>query len=223
MSPEPITADRIYRRLKQDILDGILRPGAPLVVQALADHYGVSISPVRDSAHQLVGEQLLASNLGGGFVVPLVTADTLRDLYTWHGYLVRHALKAREPSQGDLEAVEVLQRHGPLHPRELRDAANSLFSFIGSRPKNAVHSRAIMMAGDRLAIARLHEPLVFDNVQDELLAIWNLTRSGSDGAIREAIWAYHRRRIRRASTVGHRILSNVSSLNSPKRHRIPET
>ena len=78
MSPEPITADRIYRRLKQDILDGILRPGAPLVVQALADHYGVSISPVRDSAHQLVGEQLLASNLGGGFVVPLVPVSIER-------------------------------------------------------------------------------------------------------------------------------------------------
>ncbi|CAM8668291.1 GntR family transcriptional regulator [Sphingobium cupriresistens] len=222
MSPEPVTADRIYRRLKQDVLDGILKPGTPLVVQALADHYGVSISPVRDSAHQLVGEQLLASNQGGGFVVPLVTADMLRDLYTWHGYLVRHALKARAPAQGDLVPVEALERHGPLHPRQLRDAASSLFSFIGSRPKNAVHSRAIMMAGDRLAIARLHEPLVFDNVQEELLSIWNLTKIGRDAAIREAIWAYHRRRIRRASTVGHRILSNVSSLNIPTRQKIPQ-
>lgn len=216
MSAEPITADRIYRRLKQDILDGILRPGAPLVVQALADHYGVSISPVRDSAHQLVGEQILVSNQGGGFVVPPVTADMLRDLYTWHGYLVRHALKAKAPFKGDLEPIKALDRHGPFHPRELRDAANSLFSFIGSRPKNAVHARAIIMAGDRLAIARLHEPLVFDNVQEELLSIWNLTEIGRDAAVREAIWAYHRRRIRRASIFAHQILSNISSFNTPK-------
>ncbi|MDR7155783.1 DNA-binding transcriptional regulator YhcF (GntR family) [Sphingobium xenophagum] len=216
MSAEPITADRIYRRLKQDILDGILKPGAPLVVQALADHYGVSISPVRDSAHQLVGEQILAANQGGGFIVPPVTADMLRDLYTWHGYLVRHALKAKAPYHGDLEPIKALERHGPVHPRELRDAANSLFSFIGSRPKNAVHARAIIMAGDRLAVARLHEPLVFDNVQEELLSISNLTEIGRDAAVREAIWAYHRRRIRRASIVAHQIVSNISSFNTPK-------
>ena len=205
MAPEPLTAERNYRRLKADILDGVFPPGSQLIVQNAAEHYGVSISPVRDGAHRLVGERLLGLNVGGGFIIPQLDAQVLRDLYVWHGYLVRHALKANSPVAVEPGPIAILERNRPHHPKDIRDATAALFGQIGSRPGNQVHLYAVLAAGELLSVARLHEPSVVKNVEEELLAIWNLTRSGQDAALRDAIWAYHRRRIRRASAIAHRI------------------
>ena len=215
MAPEPLTAERIYRQLKADLLNGVFPPGTQLVVQTAAELYGVSISPVRDCAHRLVGERLLELNHGGGFVVPQRDAQTLRDLYIWHGYLVRHALKASTSFGGDAGPMATLERGGPHHPKAIRDAAAWLFAHIGSRPGNQVHLYSVLAAGDMLSVARLHEQSVVRNVEEELLMIWNLTKAGRDAAVREAIWAYHRKRIRRASSIANRISAFSPSSNMP--------
>jgi hypothetical protein len=205
MAPEPLTAERIYRRLKADILDGLFLPGTQLIVQNTADAYGVSISPVRDCAHRLVGERLLELNHGGGFSVPQLSAHALRDLYVWHGYLARHALKAKATGEEDPGPMAMVERGGPHHPTIIRDATAWLFGRIGARPGNQAHLTSILTAGDMLSVARLHEYEVLSNVEGELIGIWKLINAGRDADIREAIWAYHRRRIRRASAIANRI------------------
>src|SRR3546814_1586165 len=47
------------------------------------------------SSDLLVGERLLALHAGGGYEIPDIGVVELRDLYFWHGQLVRSALNPR--------------------------------------------------------------------------------------------------------------------------------
>jgi hypothetical protein len=198
MSPEPVTSERVYQRLKADILGGRYPPGAVLVVHAIAEEYGVSISPVRDSAQRLIGERLLAAQPGGGFSVPEVTMESLRDLYIWHGQLIRQALKARAPASREGEFADATLSDA-ADPVALARTASALFALIGARSRNQEHVHAIVSAGERLGIARLAEPGLIPDAAAELQAVWTLAMFGPDAALREAVWSYHRRRIRRVS------------------------
>lgn len=50
---------RVTRRLRDDILDGVLEQGGPLVERELADQLGTSRVPVRDALLALAGEGLV--------------------------------------------------------------------------------------------------------------------------------------------------------------------
>lgn len=211
MSPEPVTSERVYQRLKADILGGRYPPGAVLVVHAIAEEYGVSISPVRDSAQRLIGERLLAAQPGGGFSVPEVTMESLRDLYIWHGHLIRQALKARVPErrEGDFADATASDAADPV---TLARSAAALFALIGARSRNQEHVHAIVSAGERLGIARLVEPGLIPGIVAELQAVWTLAMFGPEAALREAVWSYHRRRIRRVSRLAKEMVGMPRSV-----------
>jgi DNA-binding transcriptional MocR family regulator len=203
-----VTSERVYQRLKVDILSGRYAPGAVLVVQSIADEYGVSISPVRDSAQRLIGERLLAAQPGGGFSLPEVSMESLRDLYIWHGQLIRQALKERvlAAREGDLADARLADAPDPV---TLASSASALFALIGARSRNQEHVHAIVSAGERLGIARLAEPELIPDIASELQAVWALAMFGPDAALRDAIWAYHRRRIRRVS----RLVKEIAAMS----------
>ena len=51
--------DQIYDILRQQIMDGTLRPGDKIVEQSIADQLNVSRSPAREAIKQLVGDGFL--------------------------------------------------------------------------------------------------------------------------------------------------------------------
>ena len=64
--------DRVYDVLRQEIMDGKLRPGDKIVEQNIADRLNVSRSPVREAVKQLIGDGLLLCIPNkGAFVKPL--------------------------------------------------------------------------------------------------------------------------------------------------------
>ena len=79
MSPAHVL-EPTYRRLKDALLKGRFRAGTKLEAMRLADDFGVSMTPVRDSLNQLVGEGLVDLTPGEGFRVPLLTEQALRDI-----------------------------------------------------------------------------------------------------------------------------------------------
>lgn len=202
MAPEPVTTERIYARLKAEILCGRYPPRAELVVAAIAEEFGVSVSPVRDSAQRLVGERLLEPHRAGGFLLPDITEKGLRDLYFWHGQLVRNALKANGwktkhrhdgglvPSEADLAS-----------PSAIASVAARLFRELASGSSNVEHVRAVIAAGERLHAVRIREAELMRNAADELQAVQGLTASGSGSDLIHAVWAYHRRRLRRTKSI----------------------
>ncbi|MEZ0498115.1 GntR family transcriptional regulator [Sphingomonas sp. IW22] len=204
MSPEPVLAERAYLLLKADIMAGRFAPGTILNERALAPEYGVSVSPLRDGAQRIVGENMLEIVPGGGYRVPPLTQDALRDLYRWHGHLVRLVLKTNRP----VLEVEVQRYAGPgTDGSAIATAATNLFLAIAQASDDHEHRRALRSATERLHIARLGEVRVLRNLAEELQAVGIATISGRGHDHFEALWAYHRRRIRRVGRIWEAISS----------------
>ncbi|RJG52938.1 GntR family transcriptional regulator [Sphingobium terrigena] len=204
MSPEPVLAERAYLLLKADIMAGRFASGHILNERALAAEYGVSVSPLRDAAQRLVGEHMLEIASGGGYRLPTMTTDALRDLYRWHGHLVRLILKANRLAI-DFDAKSYAGTE--LDGQAIATAATNLFQAIAQASDDHEHGRALSSATERLHVARLVEVRVLPNLVEELRAVGIATVSGRGPDRFEALWAYHRRRIRRVGRIWEAISS----------------
>ncbi|MBN8818687.1 MAG: GntR family transcriptional regulator [Sphingomonas sp.] len=196
MSPEAVTTERVYALLKADIVRGRYPPRTEIVIASIARDHGVSIQPIRDSAQRLVGERLLEPLHGGGFAIPDITEQGLRDLYAWHGQLMRFALQPGKqllPDSGDLD-VTLDEGSG----ESLAAAATSIFQRIACRSGNRELCRAVEAAGERLHAVRIKEFRHIPNIRQELTSIQRLALRQEQVSLMRAIRAYERRRLKRA-------------------------
>lgn len=121
--------DEIVVRLRDDIINGTLKPGAQIRDLELARRYGASSSPVREAILQVAGERLIQSeNHRFKFVAPLDKRMT-QELFEMIRVLSRDAYHKAVP----IITEEVLA--------ELRD--------------NMARQREALKNGDRAALARL--------------------------------------------------------------------
>lgn len=195
MSPEAVTAERIYLDLKGEMLHGRFLPGIALNVQAIADEHGMSISPVRDGLQRMIGERLLVARAGGGFECPRLSEDAARDLYLWHDQLVRWAIGRRRGLVGRIDLLEEIARLDPDDQVEIASLTAELFYRIGEASGSIEHMLAIRAAGERLHVLRLHETSL-ENRKAELKRLAALAKGGQVAPLRRAISLYHRRRMR---------------------------
>lgn len=204
MSPEPITAERTYQKLKQDIVTGLHRPGSVLNLNRLADAFGTSVTPLRDAIHRLVGERLIEVHQGGGFELPVPSAESLRNLYTWHDQLIRHALQKPLPPL----ALELIAK-GILFdgaPEQHAHATSDFFAAAAASSNNPEVENAVASAADRLFQARTKEPELIKGTSEELQTVAAVAASGPAAAIRAAVRDYHRRRLRRVDKIAAALL-----------------
>ena len=73
-------AERIYHRLKGDILGGRLEPGEPLQFARLRSDYGASVGVLREALVRLTSEGLTVNQAQHGFKVVSLTLEDLKDL-----------------------------------------------------------------------------------------------------------------------------------------------
>lgn len=196
MSPEPVVAERAYLLLKADIMAGRWAPGVILIERTIAAEYGVSVSPLRDAAQRLVGEHMLEIGPGGGYRLPEQTREALCDLYRWHSHLVRLIVKALRPTAS--LPLSAISRSSEL---SLPRATTELFLTLADACADREYGRALRSATERLHPARLGEVQVMDNLVEELRMVEIATISGRGHDHFEALWAYHRRRIRRVDKI----------------------
>lgn len=202
MSPDAITAERAYAALKHEVMSGRFAPAMPLNVHSLADEVGTSITPVRDALQRLVGERLVDLQQGGGFILPPLTEEGLRDLYLWQDQTARAALRANSPRNGQRDLLPMIDALNTDDAAGIAAITAEFFDRIGERTDNIEHRRAIRSAGERLHAVRVHEFAIRDRLS-ELRALWLAAASGPEKRLREAISAYHGRRIRRLTrTIG---------------------
>ncbi|AQA26199.1 FCD domain protein [Rhodococcus sp. MTM3W5.2] len=79
----------ILEELRRVILSGGAPPGTPIPVDEVADHFGVSRIPIRESLKTLIGEGLVDHRANAGYSVARLTVGELEELY-----LVRAALES---------------------------------------------------------------------------------------------------------------------------------
>lgn len=203
MSPEPVAADRVFRRLRDLLMDGAYHPGDMLPLQRLADELGTSVSPVRDAVHRLVGERVLLASRGGGFSVPIPSAKDIRQLYAWHAELLRLALR------GSATSATLSTVSSAISPDDRAQAlacsAANLFDAIAAASGNAEITHATANASLRLHAARLYEPQLIKGIRQELESIAHIAKMGSAATVRKVLTEYHRRRLRRSARIANAI------------------
>lgn len=182
MSPAQVL-EPTYRRLKRAITDGTWPGGTKLEAQRLADEYGVSMTPVRDSLNQLAGEGLVDLTPGEGFRVAALTEKGLRDMLDVNAMLLEQANPPRSAP--------------PSGPPEMeRDAGYALrlataFSVLASGTDNRFLVRLVEHVNDRVRAIRQIEPEIISNAHEMLAEIE--ASFVSPAAKRRAIIAsYHR-------------------------------
>lgn len=75
----PTIAETAYRRIRNDIMAGELKPGLPLRLQLLRQRYGFSFSPIREALNRLQTERLVASIALRGFSVAPFSREEIVD------------------------------------------------------------------------------------------------------------------------------------------------
>ncbi|WP_082102002.1 GntR family transcriptional regulator [Devosia psychrophila] len=90
------------RRIRDDIVTGILLPGKKLKLDALKNQYGASVSTLREILSRLASENLVTAEGQRGFEVAAATADNLREVADLRLLLESHAIRL-SLAAGDLD------------------------------------------------------------------------------------------------------------------------
>ena len=79
--PKPTTlAESAYRRLREDVLCGVIKPGEKIRIDQLAERYQMGTSPIRECMSRLAAEGLLVAEGQRGYWVALVSREDFRDI-----------------------------------------------------------------------------------------------------------------------------------------------
>ena len=74
------TAANTVRRLRADIVSGVLEAGARLRFSDLQNRYETGTSPLREALSRLAGDRLVVQELNRGFRVPTLSRDDFNDI-----------------------------------------------------------------------------------------------------------------------------------------------
>ncbi len=94
--PMPGAATRatsVYDQLRADLLAGGIEPGAKLAIEALAEHYAASATPLREALNRLVSDGLVERREQRGFVVAPISAADLAEITRTRCWLEEIALR----------------------------------------------------------------------------------------------------------------------------------
>ncbi len=95
-------AELALRRIRGDIIAGVLPPGRKLKLDALKAQYGASVSTLREILNRLASESLVEAEGQRGFEVAAATANNLREVADLRLLLESHAIRLSLAS-GDLD------------------------------------------------------------------------------------------------------------------------
>ena len=181
MSPAHVL-EPTYRRLKRALLEGTWPEGAKLVAMRLADDFGVSMTPVRDSLNQLVGEGLVDLTPGEGFRVPVLTEQALRDILEVNAVLLEAAICDEWHLSDGSDTDRGMNDHA--------DRFAAAFSALARGSDNRLLVDAIDRISERLHTVRLREPQVLPDSRHHLERI-EASLHGSRNERRNALKQYH--------------------------------
>ena len=100
------------RKLKQDIMSGVLAPDSQLKMRELKSRYGIGASPMREALAQLAAEGFVHQRAQKGFRVPPVSIEELVDITKTRQFLEGEAVRlAIENATAEWEEEIVASYH----------------------------------------------------------------------------------------------------------------
>lgn len=161
-------SDLAYTRLRQQIIQTHLRPGAPVSISDIASKFGVSPSPVRDALQRLHTERLIVRQRGSYFVRRLNERE-IRDVFAVRRLFEEYALAISLPVlrddprvQGLFSEIEQIlgdapaESEEPAIAREVFDKIddNLHFTLLVKSTKNTVLIESYARIAGLLALTR---------------------------------------------------------------------
>lgn len=198
--------DQIRDLVREQIIDGTLRPGDRLSDQSLAPRFNVSRTPMREALLELTREGVVVSDVGRGFVVRPLTIREAAESYPIVASLEVLALRtAPFPSRARLDELRSLndqlgRTRDPARRVELDrkwhqllvgDCGNAhLLELIERLTMSlARYEHAYMRSGKRAATSHTHHAKIVAALQrrdrDAAAALLERNWTGSAEAIRE--------------------------------------
>jgi DNA-binding GntR family transcriptional regulator len=183
------TADRLVGQLRQQIMEGTLKPGMALRETALATTFGVSRNTLRDALRGLAYEGLVVRRMHSGTVVKTLTAADVRDLYA-----VRRAL--------ELKAVEESAMASEQRLAEVDAAVAAAEHAVGEGDWRSAGTASLMF--HQALVAMLDSRLIDDFFRTVLAQVRLAFAEIRDEAGFQAPWIRQDRQICDFVLSGHR-------------------
>jgi DNA-binding GntR family transcriptional regulator len=140
LSTGPTLADQAYRALREEIINGKLRPGERLTERHLATRLGVSPTPIREALQRLEHEHLIQRTDTRRILVAEPSVHRLYELTMIEAALrgVGARLAAENATDKELAAIERTHAAftGTLTPEEALAAARKLHELIDRASHN---------------------------------------------------------------------------------------
>lgn len=187
----PGTFERVYAAIKQQLREGVFRPGVRLEPAVLSEELNASVTPVRDALHRLTGERLVEAPLHEGFRVPMLTETMLRHLYAWHRDLLLLAILNRRAEIAQLDIWPDVSGESASYERR-----NHVFLALAQATNNPEHIIAMRTLTERLEPVQRLEDALLDAVEEEAAQIVAALHKRDRKALRRSLIHYHRRRER---------------------------
>jgi DNA-binding GntR family transcriptional regulator len=112
--------EQVYRRIRSDIIFGVLAPGQKLRLEKISESYGTSVSTLRELLNRMCAEGLIIAEGQRGFEVASVSADDFRQIAALRLLLENHAME-QSFQLGDLDwEGRVVSAHHKLAVMERR-------------------------------------------------------------------------------------------------------
>ncbi|TQS71594.1 GntR family transcriptional regulator [Rhodobacteraceae bacterium] len=77
---ESAAHDRLYRKLRQQIMHGEIAPGVAMTLRGLAKQHDLSMTPVREALRRLVAEGALFMSASGRVTTPELSTERIEEL-----------------------------------------------------------------------------------------------------------------------------------------------
>lgn len=111
----------VYERLRMEILNGKLAPGAPLVEATIAARYHVSRTPVREALRRLQQDELIEQR-DRGSVVRDRSPEEILEIYGVRVVLEGLAARAAAENRSSLDLANLSERHARMKAVNRTDA-----------------------------------------------------------------------------------------------------
>jgi DNA-binding GntR family transcriptional regulator len=122
-------AEQVYQQLKSDIFSFRLFPGDRFSESDIAQHYGVSRTPMRDGLFRLQREGYLEVGFRRGWKVSLINFDQLDQLYDLRIVLELASLERLTTGNAPHEAIAPLKAVWCVEPESRESDAVTMFGM----------------------------------------------------------------------------------------------